>query len=130
MIGDACDLPALLIAIGADDPIRAVVSSLPILAMSLTEQDNLLTGAWCVTGGCGPVIQFTYGLRCPVPAALLARLGVRAQRGTWIWRNVPPASVWRLESHPSAEVTPDFGKIVEKQVMPPVPEIGRAAAYI
>jgi len=102
--GDACNLRALLIANGADDPTKAVVSCLPMLAMSLTEQDKLLTGAWCVTGGCGPLIQFTYGLRCPASAALLAKSGARAQRRAWIWRNVPPASVWRLEIHASAEV--------------------------
>ena len=117
--GDACDLPAILIAIGAVDPIRAVVSSLPVLAMSQTEQKKLLVGAWCVTGGHGPVIQFTYGLRCPVPATLLTKLGVKAQRRSWIWRNVPPASVWRLETHPSGDVTPDFGGIVETQLRPP-----------
>jgi phospholipid N-methyltransferase len=105
--GDACNLPALLIAIGTDAPIRAVVSCLPMLPMSLTEQDNLLTVAWGVTGGRGPVIQFTYGLRCPVPTALLAKFGVRAQRRAWIWQNVPPASVWRLETHASAAVTQD-----------------------
>lgn len=100
--GNACDLSSLLIAIGTDRPVRAVVSSLPILTMSPSEQDRLLTGAWHVMGGYGPVIQCTYGLRCPVPAPLLAKLGASAQRRTWIWRNVPPASVWRLETQPPA----------------------------
>jgi len=77
----------------------------------VVEQDKLLTGAWCVTGGCGPLIQFTYGLRCPATAALLAKSGARAQRRAWIWRNVPPASVWRLEIHASAEVNSEFDHV-------------------
>ena len=126
--GDAYNLTALLIAIGADDPIKAVVSCLPMLAMSLTDQDNLLTVAWCVTGGRGPVIQFTYGLRCPVPTALLAKFGARAQRRAWIWQNVPPASVWRLETHPSAAVTRDCD--VPSQPLPRLQHAHRCASRI
>lgn len=96
--GDACDLSSILYSIGVTDPVTAVVSSLPVLAMSVSEQEKLLTATRAVTSGHGTLIQFTYGLRCPVPGALLARLGVTAQRRAWIWRNVPPAAVWRLEN--------------------------------
>jgi len=61
--------------------------------------------------GCGPLIQFTYGLRCPTTAALLAKSGARAHRRAWIWRNMPPASVWRLEIHASAEVNSEFDHV-------------------
>jgi phospholipid N-methyltransferase len=96
--GDACNLRALLIEVGANEPIKAVVSCLPMLSMSPAEQDKLFNSTWCQDAGRGPVIQFTYGLGCPVPAPLLARFGATAKRTAWIWRNVPPASVWRLEA--------------------------------
>lgn len=96
--GDACDLPSLLDSIGITVAVTAVVSSLPVLAMRQSEQEKLLAATRSAMGGRGRLIQYTYGLRCPVPAALLARLGVTAQRRAWIWRNLPPAAVWRLES--------------------------------
>lgn len=96
--GDACDLSSILESIGVTEAVTAVVSSLPVLAMNISEQEKLLTATRAVTGGRGTLIQYTYGVRCPVPAALLARLGFTAQRTAWIWRNVPPAAVWRLQS--------------------------------
>ena len=50
-----------------------------------------------VLKGHGAMVQFTYGVHCPVPSRTLARLGARALRTARIWRNVPPASIWRIE---------------------------------
>ncbi|MDH4047120.1 MAG: methyltransferase domain-containing protein [Gammaproteobacteria bacterium] len=94
--GDARELQALLQHSGIADPVKAVVSALPILTMNRDDQDSFLREA-LRTGSGGPLIQFTYGLRCPVPAELLARHGAAAKRRTWIWQNLPPASVWRIE---------------------------------
>jgi phosphatidylethanolamine/phosphatidyl-N-methylethanolamine N-methyltransferase len=42
------------------------------------------------------MVQFTYGPKCPVPAAILQRLGLKAQRVDFTLMNLPPASVYVL----------------------------------
>ena len=45
----------------------------------------------------GAFYQFTYGFRCPVPARLLDRLGLKATRVGVALRNLPPATIYRIE---------------------------------
>jgi phospholipid N-methyltransferase len=44
----------------------------------------------------GAFYQITYGPRCPVPQAVLDRLGLRATRIGGTLRNFPPASIYRI----------------------------------
>ena len=96
--GDASQLAELLQEHAVDGPVKAVVSGLPLLSIERRVQQAILSGAVAVTAGYGPIVQFTYGLTCPVPPTLLRRLGLSAKRTTQVWRNLPPASVWRFEA--------------------------------
>lgn len=44
----------------------------------------------------GSFYQFTYGPRCPIPRALLDRLGLKATRIGRALLNAPPAAVYRI----------------------------------
>ena len=83
----------------------AVVSGLPLLSMRRREVMGVLSGAFHRLGAGGAFYQFTYGPRCPVSAAILKRLGLRAKRIGWVVNNLPPATVYRIErasARPSA----------------------------
>ena len=95
--GDARNIKRLLPKVGVLSPACAVVSGLPLLTMSVAERFRVMLNAWSITGGQGPFVQFSYGMFCPVPASNLTRLGATAKRSAWIARNLPPASVWRIE---------------------------------
>jgi phosphatidylethanolamine/phosphatidyl-N-methylethanolamine N-methyltransferase len=97
LCGDACRLPQLLADHAVDEPVKAVVSSLPLLAMSPAQRARLMHGVRKLLRHQGTMVQYTYGMRCPMPARTLLRANVRARRMARIWRNVPPASVWRFE---------------------------------
>lgn len=74
-----------------------VLSGLPLRAMTGAQVEAILRA---VLGCCRQdvrIVQFSYGLRCPVPAALRERLGLQAQRLAWVAANLPPAWVWRLQ---------------------------------
>ena len=106
LCGDACRLPELLSSHGVQGPVKAVVSSLPLLAMAPVHRARVVRGVRRLIRGRGPMVQYTYGMHCPVSARTLARGGVRASRIQRIWRNVPPASVWRFECVDDARGTP------------------------
>ncbi len=74
----------------------AVVSGLPLVLMPLWDVMGVLKGAFhhLAPGGC--FYQFTYRLGPPIPPAVLARLGLRAERIGGTLANVPPASVYRI----------------------------------
>lgn len=74
----------------------AVVSGLPLLAMGTIRQMRVLRGAFALLGPGAGMYQFTYGPGCPVPARMLRRLGLTAQRIGGTLRNIPPAAVWRF----------------------------------
>lgn len=79
-----------------------VVSGLPLRAMSETQVEAILRA---VLDCCRPdlrFVQFSYGWRCPVPASIRARLGLRAERMRWVPWNLPPAWVWRLQRDAAA----------------------------
>lgn len=74
----------------------AVVSGLPLLSMSQRKVTAILAGAFGQLRPGGAFYQFTYGPRCPVPAAVLDSLGLEAERIGGTLANVPPASVYRI----------------------------------
>jgi phospholipid N-methyltransferase len=77
-------------------PVGAVISGLPFLHMSPKKIMTILTGAFGYLRGGGSFYQFTYMPRCPVSPRLLERLGLEATRIGGTFRNVPPATVYRI----------------------------------
>lgn len=77
-------------------PPSAVVSGLPLLNFTSQQVYNIIESAFALLGPGGAFYQFTYGRRCPVSDDTLATLGLSARRVGRVWRNVPPASVYRL----------------------------------
>lgn len=75
----------------------SVISGLPLLSMRRREVLSVLRGAFARLERGGAFYQFTYGPRCPVPAVILRRMGLRARRIGWVVNNLPPASVYRIE---------------------------------
>jgi phospholipid N-methyltransferase len=74
----------------------AVVSGLPLLSMSPRKVIAILSGAFGHMRPGASFYQFTYGPRCPVPRAILDRLGLKATRVGRTIRNLPPAAVYRI----------------------------------
>jgi phosphatidylethanolamine/phosphatidyl-N-methylethanolamine N-methyltransferase len=97
LCGNAFHLPELLARNGVHEPVKAVVSSLPLLAIAPVDRARLLRDVSRLMGRRGSMVQFTYGARCPVPDRTLLRSKVTARRIVRIWKNLPPASVWLFE---------------------------------
>lgn len=74
----------------------AVVSGLPLLNFPGEEVERIIGAAFAVSRSDAVLYQFTYGPRCPVREDILVRLGLCARRTARIWRNVPPAAVYRI----------------------------------
>lgn len=77
-------------------PAGAVVSGLPLLSIPPRKVMAILLGAFGKMRPDGAFYQFTYGPRCPVPAKVLDRLGLEAERIGGTLANLPPAAVYRL----------------------------------
>lgn len=75
-------------------PVDAVVSGLGLLAMGRDAQSAILQSAFACLKPEGVLIQFTYGPLAPVGNEVQEALGLSAQRGAFVLRNVPPATVW------------------------------------
>lgn len=75
----------------------AVVSGLPILSMSPRTTLAILKKMFSELRPDGAMYQFTYGYRCPIHDAILARLHLKATRTATVLVNAPPASVYRIE---------------------------------
>ncbi len=78
-----------------DERAGAVVSGLPLLSMPPAQVAAIVQGVFerQLRNG-GLFYQFTYGPRCPLPPALLARLNLRAHRVGSALFNLPPAAVY------------------------------------
>ena len=85
--GDAFDLSRTL---GPTAPFSAVVSSLPLLNFQPAQREHLLAQIFRRLAPGAPFIQFSYGLRPPVPAPD----GAGVTRAAFILLNLPPAHVW------------------------------------
>jgi len=103
-LGDARDLPAIARATGylADGQADAIISGLGLLAMPADVQRAIVAAAFDCLGPDGRFIQFTYGPQAPVADAVAASLGLQVRRGTFILRNVPPATVYVYERNARA----------------------------
>jgi len=91
LLGDAIHLQQLLRREGVA-PVRAVVSSLPLLVMKKSIQHRIGAQIFAVLEPGAPLIQFTYGLFSPLKNR--QRLGVSGGVADRVLQNIPPASVW------------------------------------
>ncbi len=76
--------------------VAAAISGLPLLSMAPRKVIHLLAGTFRHLRPCGAFYQITYAPRCPIPPAILNRLGLRATLVGWTVRNLPPAAVYRI----------------------------------
>jgi phosphatidylethanolamine/phosphatidyl-N-methylethanolamine N-methyltransferase len=90
--GDAAELVALLRPL-AIDRAAAVVSSLPLLSLPKQMRRRMVEQSFALLGDQGTFVQYTYGVASPLAAPEFGLCGEVAQR---IWRNFPPAVVWRF----------------------------------
>ena len=90
--GDAYRLQQTLAEL-KDRPIKAVVSSLPLLNEPAARRAALLAEAFAIMGPRGVFVQFTYGVVSPMPLHV-GSLRLTARAGAPIWLNLPPARVW------------------------------------
>ncbi len=74
----------------------AVVSGLPLLAMTPRQIVGILSGAFAHLRPGGTFYQFTYVPRCPIPRRILDRLGLESTRIGRTFLNIPPATVYRI----------------------------------
>jgi len=91
LLGDAMHLQALLKRARVA-PVKAVVSSLPLLSMKKAIQHRIGAQVFEVLEPGAPMIQFTYGLFSPLKNR--QRLGVSGAVQDRVLQNLPPASVW------------------------------------
>jgi phosphatidylethanolamine/phosphatidyl-N-methylethanolamine N-methyltransferase len=95
-----------------DEPAAAMVSSLPLLNKPDAQRVALLEEAFQLMAPHGSFVQFTYGMRSPVPRA--AALEFEADVSPPVWLNLPPARVWvyrRKAAEDTARlVRPVFGE--------------------
>ena len=92
--GDARALASLLQRTNAR-PVKAVVSSLPLLNLSNQDRRAILSQIAAVLDDSGVMVQYTYGPTEPISAELAAELGLTGERASWVLANFPPAAVWR-----------------------------------
>jgi phosphatidylethanolamine/phosphatidyl-N-methylethanolamine N-methyltransferase len=88
-----------------DERACAVVSGLPLLSMPPAQVAAIVQGVFerqLRTGGM--FYQFTYGPRCPLPPALLARLNLQARRVGSALFNLPPAAVYCISQRADTQV--------------------------
>lgn len=74
----------------------AVVSGLPLLSMPEPIQRAILEGTMSVVRPNGAFVQFTYGAVPPVRESIRTDLQLDHTVGPRIWRNLPPARVYRF----------------------------------
>lgn len=93
--GDAYNLGETLAGV-IEEPVCAVVSSLPLLNKPEADRLALLTDAFGMLDPAGVFVQFTYGMMSPIPKRMAgaAAPAFSAQASQPVWLNLPPARVW------------------------------------
>lgn len=94
--GDAQELSALLAEAGVSD-VDAVFSGLPFRSLPGPVRRNIAAATFAVLRPGGIFVQFTYWGEPPVPPELTGRYGIGGVMTRRVWRNLPPANVWRYE---------------------------------
>jgi phosphatidylethanolamine/phosphatidyl-N-methylethanolamine N-methyltransferase len=96
MRDDAENLKSRLEARGVER-LAAVVSGLPMLAITRLQQKAILQQCFALLERTGSVIQFTYGPDSPISRRRLADWGLTVEPVGRAWLNLPPATVWRFK---------------------------------
>ncbi len=94
--GDAQDLSRLLAEAGVTD-VDAVFSGLPFRSLPGPVRRNIAAETFATLRPGGIFVQFTYWGEPPVPPELTGRYGIGGVMTRRVWRNLPPANVWRYE---------------------------------
>ncbi len=96
--GDAAALGSAFAAVGFIKPpaLRAICSSLPLRNFNRALQAAILREAFTYLPPDGVMVQFCYGAKLAVEKGLLAELGLVAKEVDFVWRNLPPASIWHI----------------------------------
>jgi phosphatidylethanolamine/phosphatidyl-N-methylethanolamine N-methyltransferase len=110
--GDAYALRRTLADL-ANRPIRAIVSSLPLLNQPPMRRTALIEDAFALMAPGGVFVQFTYGVASPIPRPASAGR-FSAHSTAPIWLNLPPARVWTYRVDPNARApAPLFSRLCE-----------------
>jgi phosphatidylethanolamine/phosphatidyl-N-methylethanolamine N-methyltransferase len=88
---DLSGLPAIL----DGRPVKCVVSGLPLLSIERSDCRRILQSAFDLLAPDGLFLQFTYTPVSPIARRTYRPLGLQAERVDWVFRNFPPATVWR-----------------------------------
>lgn len=91
--GEAQAIRSLLQPVGAP-LVKAVVSSLPLLNMTIRDRRTVLSEITAVLAPEGVLVQYTYGPAAPVSPEVRDELGLLGERTNWVFANLPPAAVW------------------------------------
>jgi phosphatidylethanolamine/phosphatidyl-N-methylethanolamine N-methyltransferase len=94
--GDAQHLRRILADAGVDH-VDAVISGLPLRNLPGAVRRNIAAEVFAALGLGGVFVQFTYWGEPPVPAEVARRFNVGSEMTRRVWRNMPPANVWRYE---------------------------------
>lgn len=97
--GDAQNLRVLLAREGIDHA-DAIISGLPLRNLPGAVRRNIATEVFGALAMGGIYVQFTYWGEPPVPEEVAVRYGVGNRMTRRVWRNMPPANVWRYERRP------------------------------
>jgi phosphatidylethanolamine/phosphatidyl-N-methylethanolamine N-methyltransferase len=87
------------------EDVGTVISGLPMLAIPTPVQRRIVEGAFQLMRPGGVFVQFTYGWRAPIDREIRESLGLTWTVSHWVWRNVPPARVYRFRQASPATVT-------------------------
>lgn len=90
--GPAQDAPELL----GKQSAGKVISGLPLLSMPLPLREAIVGAAFGVLAPGAAMVQFTYGAKPPLPPESLNQLGLHTIMGPRVWRNLPPARIFRF----------------------------------
>ena len=74
--------------------VGAVVSGLPMLSIPRLIQSQIVAAAFHALRADGELIQFTYGTKAPIDPQVCESLGIKAHKGAYVIRNMPPARIY------------------------------------
>lgn len=94
-------------------PIRAIVSSLPLLNEPPGRRQDLIAQAFALMGPDGVFVQFTYGVGSPVPRRI-GGMNLSAEVAAPVWLNLPPARVWTYRIASGSEVASPVQRLRDK----------------
>lgn len=96
ILGDGMELVDLLCGAGIDR-VCGIVCCVPMLTVPPFVRAGILEQSFAAMGEGGRMVQFTYGVGCPIPKAELKAQGLSARPANVVLFNLPPATVWRFE---------------------------------